>query len=322
MFCILDFDKMTGIHKEFRQTKIMKCTDRHRWVEAFYQNCRNHGLLWSEKQIQRPSGTSTALFIGRAAQDPDKVILFLHGLGDDLLFPQLTFFKHLIATGWAIVTCDIDGHGQGNTSYFRPQDLKSIVSDLFLFLEEHCPGRGRVHLCGYSLGGILMLDHAVHSPERVASLTLLGMPVDQPKAVKPTSEILGLLSKIFWNARKEFGLWGSLPAIGPFKRSKFPIRRDNNLNDHYFTEARAILDLLQPRLSLNVVTFPTLYLAGEWDSFVSSSMPGSPKDLIPKLSSRIQVHILSRTTHFTTLLNPLCGRRVEIFLRSARAQVV
>jgi len=135
------------------------------------------GFHYEFREIERPSGTSSILYLASQTPDPNKVLCFLHGFGDDLFFPGSRLFLHLLQSGWDILTCDLDGHGKGGTAKFDKNRSLSNLEPLLSFFENKYPGRPKLHLCGFSFGAATMLKYAVHNPEHIASLTLLGMPL-------------------------------------------------------------------------------------------------------------------------------------------------
>lgn len=294
----------------------MKTTDRQPWIRAFRDECEGLGFAWTESSLQRPSGTTTALFIGRPGTPQSKVVAFIHGLGDDLLFPQVRLFRHLLASGWAIATCDQDGHGQNNSSIFSASQSRDAAASLVAFIESVIPGREKLHLAGFSLGAAVMLDYAVHSPERIQSLTLIGMPLEWPSGFLHIGELKGLFSSSFEEAQKEFGWWGALPAFGPFKRSQFPVRCNSPHQSSYLSEAARLLTMLEPVQALRVVSFPTLCVLGAQDTLALSRHSKS----LNSLSPHIQLQWIEGASHFTSLLHPKTWKRIEIFLRAATRQ--
>ncbi len=97
----------------------------------------------------------------------------------------------------------IHGLGQNNKSWdkvekFLTDDIKTEQPNLYEMMEnkefnydslynqfaDYCNSFDeKLNLCGLSLGGILALDYAKHYPDKVNSLTLIGVPYQIPKTL-------------------------------------------------------------------------------------------------------------------------------------------
>lgn len=111
---------------------------------------------------------------------------------------------------------------------------------LYRAFEADCLTRGRVHLCGLSLGAALALEYASEHPEAVASLALIAPQYKSPKALLRVQDMIFALmpEKAFW----ETGL------------GKADVRR--------LALSMGALDLTD---RLGAVRCPTLVLCGEKD---------------------------------------------------------
>lgn len=292
----------------------MNIATRHPWAERFQNECLAKGYEWIEDSWERPTGTTRGVLIGPKNAQQSKVIPCLHGLGNDMMFPMIGFYRHLLAAGWSIAACDIDGHGVGNTSTLDQDSVLTCADDLIEFIATHRPGRDRLHCCGYSLGAALMLNYAIRNPERIHSLTMLAMPLELTEDLPFIVEASSLFRPALLNSVKEYGILGMIPAFGPFLRGRYPIRMTNGKNRTYITQSRKIIASLKLAEALKVTTFPSLFV-------------GSPRDLIGPLHpvtnlqlpiERLQIYQIPDETHFTSPLSPLVWKRVEIFLRTIR----
>lgn len=96
----------------------------------------------------------------------------------------------------------IHGLGQSKNSwgnvlkYLNQNNIEALCPDLFEIMQEDLKDykmmynafanfchnqKGKVNLCGLSLGGILALDFVKEYPEKVSSLILIGTPYKIPK---------------------------------------------------------------------------------------------------------------------------------------------
>jgi alpha-beta hydrolase superfamily lysophospholipase len=126
------------------------------------------------------------------------VLVNLHGLGDhSSLYPNLA--QYFPAREIALYAFDLRGNGRsaGQRAYIRSWD--QYRGDLHAFLERVRtwePSRP-LFLLGNSLGGLIVLDFALHSPAGLAGVVAAAPPLGK-LGVPPVLMALGrLLSRIF-----------------------------------------------------------------------------------------------------------------------------
>ncbi len=294
---------------------IMTMLDRHPWSRKFKDWISTNDLRHKTIQWQRAGGVCQLLVLGRPSDASRPTVIFLHGLGNDALFPNIELFRHLLSTGFNIVTCDIDGHGQSSTTVLGTNTICSFVSDVIAQCDEFLIGRPRLHLCGFSFGAALLLHYAVHHPERVLSLSLIGMPLHLATPLLFLGEILTPFMKSYIHAMKDYGLMGIQPAFGPFLRHRYPMRLEPGETANYIAVAATIIDKIKPAELLRLVTFPTLYMAGSLDLIANFS---ATIEFIKGLKgSGIQTCELRGETHFTSMLSLNGARTIEVLLRTS-----
>jgi pyruvate dehydrogenase E2 component (dihydrolipoyllysine-residue acetyltransferase) len=98
-----------------------------------------------------------------------EAIVLLHGFGGDL--GNWLFTTPALAEKHTVYALDLPGHG-GSTKQVGSGDLDALVTTVEQFLDSQ--EVGRVHLVGHSMGGLVASALALRSPQRVASLTLVG----------------------------------------------------------------------------------------------------------------------------------------------------
>lgn len=167
-------------------------------------------------------------------KNPDHVIIFLHGLGNDALYPQVSLLSEISQTlGTEVISFDIDGHGKES---FGAIDFSKPFKNLLAVLDYYVNTKGKefVHLIGYSLGGAICFDlltredltgeeHELMS--KVKSLCMIATPIKIEINLKVAlHEFLSIASPSFYGILKNFGIWQGLPALGSFKRGDFPVR--------------------------------------------------------------------------------------------------
>jgi alpha-beta hydrolase superfamily lysophospholipase len=144
-------------------------------------------------------GDSTQLFFQSwlPAGSPRAVLVNLHGLGDHSgLYPSLAQF--FPSQGIALYAYDLRGNGRspGQRAYIRTWD--EYRNDLHAFLGQvHAwqPDRP-VFLLGNSLGGLIVLEYALHRPEGLSGVIAAAPPLGE-LGVSPLLMALGrLLSRV------------------------------------------------------------------------------------------------------------------------------
>jgi pimeloyl-ACP methyl ester carboxylesterase len=104
-----------------------------------------------------------------SARPQDEAVVLVHSaLGDARMWGPL--IPHL--GGLRTVTYDLRGHGE---QAFPPEEY-SLAADLLALLDER--RIGRCSLVGSSLGGRVALEAALHAPDRVSALVLIGSGLD------------------------------------------------------------------------------------------------------------------------------------------------
>jgi pimeloyl-ACP methyl ester carboxylesterase len=285
----------------------MDLISRQPWIKSFRASCHSLNLNWHEDELSRPSGATKILLISQKEFKGQSTIIFLHGVGDDLLFPQARLFDFLLRQGWSIVTCDIDGHGMGNRSCFNEYDPPSLLPAIIEYLKMTTKITGPFHFMGYSLGGALSSKFVSDNQSVCASLTLIATPLSVPKRVSAFREVKSIFSKNFRSAQKTFGYIGALPGFKFFRRSEYPINTIGRKS--YLQTARELIDYADPKKSLKEIRLPVLCVVGTDDTFCLLS------DL-PPANSYIELHKIVGGTHLDSLHDQDSWERVGNFLKS------
>ncbi|MEN8895284.1 MAG: alpha/beta fold hydrolase [Yoonia sp.] len=100
-------------------------------------------------------------------------VVFIHGLGlcRDVFAGMLPAFA-----GYRVLTYDLYGHGASEKSAATAS--LSVYAGQLAGLSDHL-GVAKVHVVGFSIGGMINRRFALDYPERVASLTILNSPHDR-----------------------------------------------------------------------------------------------------------------------------------------------
>jgi len=96
-------------------------------------------------------------------------LVLVHGFGGDL--NNWMFNQPVLSEGHDVLALDLPGHGRSSKEV-GAADMAVLTGALEDFL--NAVGVARAHLVGHSMGGVLALQMAMQSPERVAGLILLA----------------------------------------------------------------------------------------------------------------------------------------------------
>jgi carboxylesterase len=199
----------------------------------------------------------------------------------------------LAAAGFSVHAVRLAGHGT------HVEDLAATSwTDWFASVEAGLAAlraeRGRVAVCGMSLGALLALHLAAARPAEVDALVLCGTPVllgDARVRWLPT------LARVPWLARR----WATIPK-GRGPDISDPAARDASLSYRAMPLA-AIVQLLRfqaiVRSELARVAQPALLVHGRDDH----SVPVANLDVLRQrlASPWVEAHVLERSWHVVTL---------------------
>jgi esterase len=101
-----------------------------------------------------------------------ETIVLVHGMFSNL---SVYYFNiaPLLATKYHVVLYDLKSHGMSEKA-LEGYDLESMTNDLFALMEVL--NLQKVHLGGYSFGGLIALKMAIRFPERINKLAIIEAP--------------------------------------------------------------------------------------------------------------------------------------------------
>ena len=175
------------------------------------------------------------------------VVVSVHGTGNDALYPQISLFKALLRRRYAVLAFDLDGHGRSSTALLGADTLKEAVPAALALVRDELPGL-RVSLVGQSLGGALALQAAAARPKGLVSVVLISVPLELTMGrMRLAPELRSFAAVAFARQMATYGPWGMLPAAGPFKRRRFPVRlaSGGGMFANYLTTVAGILNGMQ-----------------------------------------------------------------------------
>lgn len=275
-----------------------------RHEQAFKEWVLQQGFTWEHLPYARPeAGGETDAYLLAPARPPHALVVFAHGAGNDALFPQINLFRALLLAGYAVWTFDLDGHGRRSTTRFDPAVIPGAISDALAHARAACPGLP-VHLLSQSFGGALALGALAHGMlPGIRSAVLLSAPLH----VRPTGrtvafEVAGFCTPLCLAQRRDYGLWGLIPAFGRFKRAAYPIRLARTPGgswDYVRMVNETIKEMGLPE-SARRMEVPTLLIYGTRDWIVPLSQGETLRDRLPGA----ELLVLPGATHYTTAFSP------------------
>lgn len=134
----------------------------------------------------------------RPEADARAVVINLHGLGDHSgLYPVLV--DHLVARGIVVHAPDLRGNGRspGQRAYVsRWDEFREDVRCLVEVVRAEEPGLP-LFLLGNSLGGLIVLDYALHHPEGIRGVIAASPPLGR-LGVPPVLLFFGRIMSRLW----------------------------------------------------------------------------------------------------------------------------
>ncbi len=216
-----------------------------------------HGLLLFRRAWRPPA-------------PPRAVLINLHGLGDHSgLYGALV--DRMVANGLAVHAFDLRGNGRSPGRRGHVDAWGDYREDLRCFVElvrREEPGRS-LFLLGNSLGGLIVIEYALHYPEGLRGVIAAGPPLGR-LSVPPVLLALGRVMSRIWPS---FSLETGMDLSG---LARDPAVVAELLADPLFhrlgsarlsTEVQAAIALVQSRAA--EFPLPLLVLHGSKDGMVS-----------------------------------------------------
>jgi pimeloyl-ACP methyl ester carboxylesterase len=220
-------------------------------------------------------------------------VLVLHGGTGSL--EDMRYQITALATDRFVVAPDSRGHGRSSDADV-PLSYGLMANDMLKLLDRLAIGR--VDIVGWSDGGIIGLDLAIHHPERVRRLVAIGANYDVNGLTRPP---------VLANRPPRPSWLYSHNAPDP---------------DHWPALYQKVITMwqTQPHYSiseLSRIKAPTLIIAGEFDEIkrehtdhLAEAIPGA------------QEFIVTGATHFTVTQNPrIVNARILQFLDSPTSEI-
>ncbi|MEX2582904.1 MAG: alpha/beta fold hydrolase, partial [Gemmatimonadota bacterium] len=239
---------------------------------AFRDWMRRREMSWeSFRHPLPPAGDDTTAHRLSPAGRPQRIVVALHGAGNDALFGWVGLFKRLLLERSEIVTFDLPGHGRLNRSSFTADAAVDCVASVL----ADCSADSRrlpVHAVGVSLGGSVLLGALSRSG---AALTRAAAIVAPLRIVLSWRTVLGEVGprslSTVWREREHYGWTGLIPSFGSFKREIYPLRLPGPASSSavgYVGSLNSSLDAMRLEHRAASVTTPLLLVYGSHDRVV------------------------------------------------------
>jgi alpha-beta hydrolase superfamily lysophospholipase len=278
---------------------------------------RTRGGRLRAERYPRPQARGEARAWRLTPAVPRARVVFAHGTGNDALYPQAALFRWLLAAGCEVYAFDLEGHGREGDTRFAADSIRGAVPAAV----AQAGREGAVlplYLAGHSLGAALLLDALAGGSVQARAALLVALPLRLSLGVSTAlRELGGFLRPATLRQREHYGLWGTLPAAGPFKRAAYPLR-GLALPGRPFAYAAAVgrlLDELQLGSRCASLSIPLLLACGSRDRL-------APPQDAARLSARLpQAHMLelSGATHWSALFHPALEASIPGWLETGRA---
>jgi pimeloyl-ACP methyl ester carboxylesterase len=264
---------------------------------------------WSLDLLERHPGKNRYLLVEPTQNHNSRLIIYLHGLGNDLFFPQHDMFLSLVKKGYSILSVDLDGHGLDTTTQFSEKRIHSLMASVSQVVKKI--KRNSCWFVGYSLGGVIGANGIPTCGLKFDGAIFIGAPDVNPPKSAMAWETLTVGKKSFYRSIFTYGIGGFIPALGEFGRQSFPVRLDHDEGEDYFAVARRIISQFPLFVSLKKLNIPVQICKGSLDH-VASKLE-SIRNFCNQ-NPHVSYKILEGCTHHTTLLEPQLANVISNFI--------
>ncbi len=154
-------------------------------------------MIHSQGSMQGVGGITLFTQTWQPDGDEKAILALVHGIGEHS-DRYANLVEHLVPRGYAIHTFDLRGHGrsQGKRGYINSWDEYRQDIKLFLSETQKTHADKKLFLMGHSLGGLMVLNYALHHPQGLAGV-IASAPALAQTGVSPWMLTLArLLSSI------------------------------------------------------------------------------------------------------------------------------
>lgn len=239
------------------------------------------------------------LQVGQSQDRRLDVVLFLHGTGNDSIFPHLGLFHTLLSNNFAVMSFDLPGHGASSTTKILRHGcfnlVKRIVESL-MAARTSSVGHSNFFGFGYSLGGAYLARLAAEG-FKFDGVFLTATPIYLELKTKDLLfEILSLGVADIYQNRCYYGLGGLFPAVGSYRRASFPIRLGER--GPYWNVVKEVIASCEVEKSLGLVSCRTQLIYAQWDHIAPISHGHRLSHIGQK---QHQMMVIPKQTHYSVL---------------------
>ncbi len=164
-------------------------------------------MLHAEGTFRGTGGLDLYYQCWRPEGSPRAVLALVHGFGEHS-GRYMNLVNHLVPRGYAVWSFDHRGHGRspGPRGFIRSWDEFREDVRLFLEMVRQQEGDRPLFLMGHSMGGLIVLEYALHYPEGLQGV-IASAPLLAQAGVSPALfQIAQLLSRIWPGFAMDTGL--------------------------------------------------------------------------------------------------------------------
>ena len=250
--------------------------------------CVTEGLLENENK-----------FIFFEKNKTGDLIILIHGLGNNLIYLNQQFVSYFLEKEMNIMIFNLDGHGDNSETNFSYRSFSTTIEPAIDYAKSM--GNYKIHLLGYSLGAYLAARYVSQHPNKVESIHMVA-PLGSTKISMRLiiNEIRALMSPTVLSSLIKWGIEEMIPALGPFRRNKFPLKHEEQ---SLLKEISKWLEKDEELgfFSISKNTAGTI-IYGELDEIC----PARDLDLWKMRFPHLADHIIKGGSHLTTPLHKQC----------------
>ena len=216
-------------------------------------------------------------------------LVFVHGYTGDITDWRLQIAA--FSSDYRILVMDLPGHGRSEAPADRgAYTVGAMTADIEALVEE--AGFQRYHLVGHSMGGAIAQEMALHSPERVASLTLEDTTF---KFTLPSNDALFQLRAQRLQVALTQGMATAAALPLPFVPPHMPAERLKEVSarmarlsiDAFVGAAQGLVEWEGTAERASSIVAPTLVIYGDLDAPVLVAASRRLVELIPNASLEV-----------------------------------
>ncbi len=244
------------------------------------------------------TGSGTVLLL--KPPHPRGTLVVAHGAGNDRFYSFAPFFDAALREGFQVLSLDLPGHGQGNSSIFEVERAVEDFSEAVTLARHAAPNADLPWiLVGNSLGGALSMRAVAETPLRPAGVIGIGMPTRLQLGWRSIwGELPSLLSPAMLSYREHVTSWKEVfPAFGAFRREDFPVRCDRN------AYLDAIAAVLNRSWEITPPEIPVLLVQGSRDAVARAAETRLWVERMRQLGADVTLSVLPRVGHLDVMLS-------------------